>query len=73
MKRTTVLLAIGCLAIAAVIVILAGRAGRDVQAEGKIKIGEKMPDFALNGIDGKEYKLTEVLKKGPTVLIFSSQ
>lgn len=73
MKRTSVLLAIGCLAIAAVALTSAGLAGRTAQADTRVKIGAKMPDFTLTGVDGKEYKLSETLKKGPAVLIFSSQ
>lgn len=73
MKRTTVLGMTALLAIAVVAVGIALRIGPNAQAESKIKVGQKMPDFTLEGIDGKEYTLTEVLKKGPVVLIFSSQ
>jgi peroxiredoxin len=73
MKRSTIVLATTAVAVVALVLAGAVIAGRDVQAESKIKIGEKMPDFNLPGIDGKEYKLSETLKKGPAVLIFSSQ
>jgi peroxiredoxin len=73
MKRTGVLVLTVLIATTAVAVVLALRIAPDVQAESKIKLGEKMPDFTLKGIDGKEYKLAEMLEKGPAVLIFSSQ
>lgn len=73
MKRTSMAVVMALLAIAVVAVALAWRVPPGVHAESKIKPGEKMPDFSLKGIDGKEYKLAEVLEKGPAVLIFSSQ
>jgi peroxiredoxin len=68
MKRRTAIAAI-----AAVAVTLTGLACTGVAAESKVKLGEKMPDFTLQGIDGKEYTLSKVVEKGPAVLIFSSQ
>ena len=73
MKRTTVIAIIAGLAVADMITSVVLRAGQSVQAEGKVQLGEKMPDFTLRGIDDKEYTLSEVIKKGPAVLIFSSQ
>ena len=33
-----------------------------------LEIGDKAPDFALNGPDGKPVKLSELTAKGPIVL-----
>ena len=35
-----------------------------------LPVGSKAPDFALPGIDGKEYSLSEALKKGPLLAVF---
>ena len=32
--------------------------------------GSQAPDFALTGIDGKEYRLSEALQKGPLLAVF---
>lgn len=73
MKRTVILLAIASVAVLGVVLAAANLPEKAVRAESKVKVGAKMPDFTLTGIDGKEYKLSESLKKGPVVLIFSSQ
>jgi hypothetical protein len=39
-----------------------------VGAAGALEVGEKAPDFALNGVDGKPVKLSELTAKGPVVL-----
>jgi peroxiredoxin len=33
-----------------------------------LEVGDKAPDFALNGPDGKPVKLSELTAKGPVVL-----
>jgi len=33
-----------------------------------LNVGDKAPDFALNGPDGKPVKLTDLTAKGPVVL-----
>ena len=33
-----------------------------------LEVGDKAPDFALNGPDGKTVKLTDLTAKGPVVL-----
>jgi peroxiredoxin len=33
-----------------------------------LEVGDKAPDFALNGPDGKPVKLAELTAKGPVVL-----
>jgi cytochrome oxidase Cu insertion factor (SCO1/SenC/PrrC family) len=40
---------------------LAGRAGA-------VEVGQRAPDFTLNGPDGKPVKLTDLTAKGPVVL-----
>ena len=35
---------------------------------GAIEVGQKAPDFALNGIDGKPVKLSDLTAKGPVVI-----
>lgn len=35
-----------------------------------VKVGEKAPDFALMGIDGKEYKLSTMIKDAPVAVMF---
>jgi peroxiredoxin len=32
--------------------------------------GQTAPDFSLNGIEGKEYSLSELLKRGPVLVAF---
>jgi thioredoxin-dependent peroxiredoxin len=33
-----------------------------------LEVGQKAPDFALNGTDGKPIKLSELTAKGPVVI-----
>ena len=47
------------------LVVLALAAAGPVQA---LEVGEKAPDFTLNGTDGKPVKLGDLLAKGPVVL-----
>ena len=35
---------------------------------GALEVGQKAPDFALNGIDGKPVKLSDLTAKGPVVV-----
>jgi len=39
-----------------------------VGAASALEVGQKAPDFALNGIDGKPVKLSELTAKGPVVI-----
>lgn len=33
-----------------------------------LEVGQKAPDFALNGVDGKPVKLSDLTAKGPVVI-----
>ena len=33
-----------------------------------LDVGQKAPDFALNGVDGKPVKLSDLTAKGPVVI-----
>ncbi len=33
-----------------------------------LDVGQKAPDFSLNGVDGKPVKLSELTAKGPVVI-----
>ena len=37
-------------------------------AAGALEVGQKAPDFALNGVDGKPVKLSDLTAKGPVVV-----
>jgi peroxiredoxin Q/BCP len=37
-------------------------------AASALEVGEKAPDFTLNGTDGKPVKLSDLTAKGPIVL-----
>ena len=37
-------------------------------AAGALEVGQKAPDFTLNGVDGKPVKLSDLTAKGPVVL-----
>jgi hypothetical protein len=37
-------------------------------AASALEVGQKAPDFALLGVDGKPVKLSELTAKGPVVL-----
>ena len=50
-----------------VLVAVLAAAGLTAPA-GALEVGEKAPDFALNGIDGKPVKLSELTAKGPVVI-----
>jgi peroxiredoxin len=39
-----------------------------VGVAGALEVGQKAPDFALNGIDGKPVKLSDLTARGPVVL-----
>ena len=39
-----------------------------VGVAGALEVGQKATDFALNGIDGKPVKLSDLTAKGPVVL-----
>ena len=39
-----------------------------VGVAGALEVGQKAPDFALNGIVGKPVKLSDLTAKGPVVL-----
>jgi cytochrome oxidase Cu insertion factor (SCO1/SenC/PrrC family) len=39
-----------------------------VGAASALEVGQKAPDFALNGVDGKPVTLSELTAKGPVVL-----
>jgi thioredoxin-dependent peroxiredoxin len=52
--RTVVLTAL-------VVALLAGVAGA-------LEVGQKAPEFSLNGTDGKPVKLSELTAKGPVVI-----
>jgi len=49
--------------VAAVLVVL-GAAG----VASALDVGDKAPEFALNGTDGKPVKLSELTAKGPVVI-----
>ena len=48
-----------------VLVALALAVAAPVQA---LEVGEKAPEFALNGVDGKPVKLSDLTAKGPVVI-----
>ena len=37
-------------------------------AASALEVGQKAPDFALNGVDGKPVKLSDLTAKGPVVI-----
>ena len=39
-----------------------------VSAASALEVGQKAPDFALNGVDGKPVKLSDLTAKGPVVI-----
>ena len=39
-----------------------------VGTAGALEVGQKAPDFTLNGTDGKPVKLSELTAKGPVVI-----
>ena len=39
-----------------------------VGAASALEVGQKAPDFTLNGTDGKPVKLSELTAKGPVVI-----
>ena len=58
--RTSLLLR-GILAAVLTSVVLVG-------AASALEVGQKAPDFALNGVDGKPVKLSDLTAKGPVVI-----
>jgi hypothetical protein len=49
--------------VGALLVVMTG-----VGVAGALEVGEKAPEFALNGTDGKPVKLSELTAKGPVVI-----
>ena len=39
-----------------------------IGAVSALDVGQKAPDFALNGVDGKPVKLSDLTAKGPVVV-----
>jgi len=39
-----------------------------IGAASALEVGQKAPDFALNGVDGKPVKLSDLTAKGPVVV-----
>ena len=39
-----------------------------VGGAGALEVGQKAPDFALNGVDGNPVKLSDLTAKGPVVI-----
>jgi CO/xanthine dehydrogenase FAD-binding subunit len=39
-----------------------------VSVASALEVGQKAPDFALNGVDGKPVKLSDLTAKGPVVI-----
>ena len=39
-----------------------------VGAASALEVGQKAPDFALNGVDGKPVNLSDLTAKGPVVV-----
>ena len=39
-----------------------------VAAASALEVGQQAPDFALNGVDGKPVKLSDLTAKGPVVV-----
>jgi thioredoxin-dependent peroxiredoxin len=58
--RTSLLLR-SLVAVVLVSLALAGGAGA-------LEVGQKAPEFSLNGVDGKPVKLSDLTAKGPVVL-----
>jgi hypothetical protein len=58
--RTSLLLR-GILAAVLASVVLVG-------AASALEVGQKAPDFALNGVDGKAVKLSDLTPNGPIVI-----
>jgi len=58
--RTTLLLRSVATAMLLSVALTAGASAVDV--------GQKAPDFALNGVDGKPVKLADLTAKGPVVV-----
>jgi cytochrome oxidase Cu insertion factor (SCO1/SenC/PrrC family) len=52
--------------VVALVMLLAGLL--PVGAASALEVGQKAPDFALNGTDGKPVKLSELTAKGPVVI-----
>jgi hypothetical protein len=50
------------------------RATKDLEKsgilDGTVNVGDKAPDFSLKNADGEEFRLHELLTRGPVVLTF---
>jgi len=60
MPTTRAVIRIAVLSAVAVLVLAGAAAALDV--------GQKAPEFSLNGVDGKPVKLSELTAKGPVVI-----
>jgi len=60
MPTTRAVIRIAVLSAVAVLVLAGAAAALDV--------GQKAPEFSLNGVDGKPLKLSELTAKGPVVI-----
>ena len=61
MRRTIGRISGIAMAVALLTVLLAGSASA-------LEVGQKAPDFTMNGPDGKPVKLADLLAKGPVVI-----
>jgi uncharacterized Rossmann fold enzyme len=61
-------LVVGAVALSVVPVLSALTVLVLADAASALEVGQKAPDFALNGIDGKPVKLSELTAKGPVVI-----
>ena len=66
LKRRWVVAALAGLMLAGV----AGTAGAQENQNQPLPAGETAPDFTLKAVDGKDFKLSEMTKKGPVLVNF---